>query len=264
MNSIAQHAAHTAHSSAPPIRVLLADDHPVTLWGVRQLVESAFPRMTVSGTAATCSELMGHSALGQTDVVLLDLALHDGKTLDCMPRLVGERGLKVVVLTGDLNPSHHRAAVMHGARGVVLKSHPAEDVLRAIERIHAGEVWLEGSLVSLLLGSLPGMTAAPAARKDEHACRIDSLTAKERQVIEAVVEYRGAKSLVIADALGMSEHTLRNHLTVIYSKLGMQGKLNLYAYALEHGLARHANGSHASMKPNSQWGALSLDWGPSA
>jgi len=264
MNSIAHHAPQTALSSAPPIRVLLADDHPVTLWGVRQLVESAFPRMIVSGTAATCCELLGHRALGQTDVVLLDLALHDGKTLDCVPRLVGERGLKVVVLTGDLNPSHHQAAVMHGARGVVLKSQPAEDVLHAIERVHAGEVWLDGSLVSLLLGTLPGLTAAPAARKDEHVCRIDTLTAKERQVIEAVVEYRGAKSLVLADALGMSEHTLRNHLTVIYSKLAVHGKLDLYAYSLEHGLAPHAHGLHASAKSPSQWGALSLDWGSAA
>jgi len=259
MNPIAQPTAKAA-DGATPIRVLLADDHPVTLWGVRQLIESTFPRMVVSGTATTCSELMEHTALGQTDVVLLDLALRDGKTVDCVPRLVGERGLKVVVLTGDLNPSHHQAAVMHGARGVVLKSQPADDVLLAIERVHSGEVWLDGSLMSRLLGTMPGLAAAPAARKDEHAQRVATLTAKERMVIEAIVHYRGAKSLVIADALGMSEHTLRNHLTVIYSKLGVQGKLNLYAYALERGLTRQAGGATPFKRP-SVWGALSLDWG---
>jgi DNA-binding NarL/FixJ family response regulator len=51
------------------------------------------------------------------------------------------------------------------------------------------------------------------------------------------VRHRGAKGIAVADSLGMSEHTLRNHLTVIYSKLGVHGKLNLYVYALEHGLA---------------------------
>ena len=51
------------------------------------------------------------------------------------------------------------------------------------------------------------------------------------------MQHRGAKSFAVADALGMSEHTLRNHLTVIYSKLGVRGKLDLYAFALEHGLA---------------------------
>jgi hypothetical protein len=55
--------------------------------------------------------------------------------------------------------------------------------------------------------------------------------------VQAVVTHRGAKSLVVADALGMSENTLRNHLSVIYGKLQVKGKLDLYAFAIEHGLA---------------------------
>lgn len=223
---------------AQPIRVLLADDHAVTLWGLRRLVESTGPRMTVAGTAATSHELLNHPALRHTDVVVLDLSLHDASGLDCLPRLVAEIGVKVVVLTGETDARRHRDAVMRGARGVVVKSQPIDAVLSAIERVHAGEVCLDGALMSMLLGAVPGM--APASRSaaaDQQARRIDSLTPKERQVVEAVVRHRGAKSLAVADALGMSEHTLRNHLTVIYCKLGVHGKLNLYVYAVEHGLA---------------------------
>jgi DNA-binding NarL/FixJ family response regulator len=241
-----------------PIRVLLADDHAVTLWGLRQLVDSAKPRMSVAGTASTCAELVAHPALSKTDVVLLDLGLRDANAIDCVAQLVSDAGVKVVVLTGDLNPSHHRDAVMRGARGVVLKSQPTEHILGAIERVHGGEVWLDGSLMSMLLGAVPGVPGARPEPRDDATRRIETLTPKERQVIQAMVKHRGAKSLVVADALGMSEHTLRNHLTVIYSKLNVQGKLNLYVYALEHRLARAT--PNATAVPQNSWNALS-NWG---
>jgi len=256
MIPIANNAQSSAQAAARPTRVMLADDHGVMLWGLRQLIASAGPSMVVAGAATTCSELLTHVALGQTDVVLLDLGLRDGNALECVPRLVNEAGVKVVVLTGDLNPARHRDAVMRGARGIVLKSDPTENVLRAIERVHAGEVWLDGSLMSMLLGGIPGLACKRGSLQDEIARRHDSLTAKEREVVQAVVQHRGAKCLIVADALGMSEHTLRNHLTVIYSKLGVQGKLNLYAYAIEQGLATPPA---APMRPAglpSAWGAL--------
>jgi DNA-binding NarL/FixJ family response regulator len=239
-----------AQAGTRPIRVLLADDHAVTLWGLRQVVESARPKMTVSGTAASCTELMSHPALAQTDVVLLDLGLRDASSLDCMPKLVGHAGLKVVVLTGDSNPKRHRDAVMCGARGVVLKSQPIDSVLDAVTRVHAGEVCFDGSLMSMLLDSVPGM--APATRApspDAPARRIESLTPKEREVVQAQVKHRGAKCLTVAEALHMSEHTLRNHLTVIYSKLGVTGKLDLYVFATEHGLAPAAPSADDEHRP---------------
>lgn len=225
------------HTPVRAIRVLLADDHSVTLWGLRQLVESEQPRMCISGTATSCAELLAHPALPQTDVVLLDLGLRDANAIDCVRQLVEDAGVRVVLLTGDLDPSHHREAVLRGARGVVLKSQPTEHILEAIHRVHAGEVCFDGSLMSILLAAVPGLAASRPAPKDDATRRIETLTPKERQVIQAIVKQRGAKSLVLAEELGMSEHTLRNHLTVIYSKLNVQGRLNLYVHALEHHLA---------------------------
>ncbi|WP_157263434.1 response regulator transcription factor [Azohydromonas aeria] len=225
-------------SNIQPIRVLLADDHAVVLWGLRQLIDSARPRMSVVGTASSRRELLAHPALADTDVLLLDLGLPDGDALECI-RKVTAAGIRVVVLTGNLNAAQHLEAVMQGARGVVLKSHSPDLLLRAIECVHAGEVWVERALMAQVLGSVSsGPAAAPApARGDETAQRIASLTPKERQVVAAVVQHRRAKGLVVAETLGMSEHTLRNHLTVIYSKLALHGRLDLYAFALENGLA---------------------------
>ena len=226
-----------APACARPIRVLLADDHAITLWGLRRLVESAAPRMVVSGTAGSVQELLNHSALHDTDIVLLDLGLGSACALDCLPQLIVE-GVKVVILTGEPNAARHRDAVMRGARGVLLKSQSPDAVLDALDRVHAGEVCFDGSLMSMLLGAVPGVAPnSRAATQDPEARRIGSLTPKERQVVEAIVHHRGEKSLAVADALGMSEHTLRNHLTVIYSKLGVHGTINLYVSAVEHGLA---------------------------
>jgi len=247
----------SSSGAARPIRVMLADDHHVTLWGLQQLIESARPLMVVSATVGTCTDLLAHPSLSQTDVVLLDLGLRDANALECVPRLVNEAGVKVVVLTGELNAARHRDAVMRGARGVLLKSDPVENVLRAIERVHAGEVWLDGSLMSMLLSGIPGLEAKRSSLDEEIARRHQSLTAKERAVIQAMVQHRGAKSLVVADSLGMSEHTLRNHLTVIYSKLGVQGKLNLYAYAIERGLAHSPAAPVRPAGLPSAWGAFS-------
>ena len=230
-------------AAAQPIRVLLTDDHALVLWGLRQLIDSAQPRMRVVGTATSTRELLAHDALAETDLVLLDLGLPDGNPMECIRQLAG-KGLKVLVLTGNLNVAQHMEAVKQGARGVVLKSHSTELLLRAVERVHAGEVWVDRALMAQLLGQISGVPApapapaAPAAPHDEQAQRIASLTPKERQVVQAVVQHRGAKSLVVAETLAMSEHTLRNHLTVIYSKLNVHGRLELYAYALEHGLAQ--------------------------
>jgi len=244
-----------------PIRVLLADDHAVTLWGLRQLVESARPLMTVAGTASTCADLMSHPALDETDVVLLDLRLGDSNAIGSVARLAGEIGVKVVLLTGDLNPSHHREAVMRGARGVVLKSEPTDRILDVIQRVHCGEVCLNGTLMAMMLGAVPGLPGARPEPKDDDTRRIDSLTPKEREVIQATVTHRGAKSLVVAEALGMSESTLRNHLTVIYSKLAVQGKLNLYVYAVQHRLAPAPEAASRRHAARSQWGQLPSIWG---
>ena len=125
---------------------------------------------------------------------------------------------------------------MQGARGVLHKSQGADTILRAIEKVHEGEIWLERGLLADVLGRLTGSTPEPRV-EDVHARRIASLTPREREIVSLMVRSSGAKQLAVAEELHMSEHTLRNHLTTIYSKLCVHGRLELHVFATEHGLA---------------------------
>lgn len=239
LSSASAHRAPLAPGQST-IRVFLADDHRVTLWGLQQLIDSARPEMEVVGTALTRAELVSHPALDETDLLVLDLDLagEDGCTAlaDVQRRCRGH----VLILTADEDEGHHRQAVMQGARGVLHKSESADTVLRAIRKVHEGEVWLNRNIVADLLGQLTGRTSAPPPAQDPTAQRIASLTPREREIVAQLVRMSGRKQLAVADALGLSEHTLRNHLTAIYAKLGVHGRLELHLFATEHGLGARA------------------------
>jgi two-component system nitrate/nitrite response regulator NarL len=230
-----------ADGVGPPIRVFVAEDHKITLWGLQRLIAASHPRMEVVGTASTRRELLNHGAASSADVIVLDLDLAGEDSRESLADLRRICPGHVLVLTGADDCAEHRDAMVKGARGVVHKSEPAETILRAIEKVHDGEIWLNRALLGQVLGALTGSRPAKAA-PDEHAQRIGSLTPREREIVTAMAAHPGAKQLVVADELGMSEHTLRNHLTAIYAKLGVHGRLELHVYATEHGMAaRHGS-----------------------
>jgi len=222
------------------IRVFVAEDHQITLWGLQRLIDASNPRMEVVGTASSHAELMNHDAAALADVILLDLDLggeDTGASLACLRQRC--RG-RVLVLTAADDVALHRAAMVKGARGVIHKSEPAETILRAIEKVNGGEIWLHRALLGDVLGQLTdGQSAAPR-QDDIDAKRIASLTPREREIVVTMVRSAGAKQLSVADELHMSEHTLRNHLTTIYSKLCVRGRLELHVYATAHGLGASA------------------------
>jgi two-component system, NarL family, nitrate/nitrite response regulator NarL len=222
-------------SGENPIRVMIVDDHKSIVWGLERLVESAQPRMQVVGTATSCAGMLAMVSDAKPDVILLDLDLNGENSADALPDLQRMSQAKVLILTGARDADVQQAAIMKGARGVVGKDESAEVLLLAIERVHAGEVWINRMMMGRVLGA---MTAgAGQSRATPEATRIASLTQREHEIIRAIVRNRGDKSNAIADVLHISEHTLRNHLTVIYEKLGVRNRLDLFAYAVEHGLA---------------------------
>ena len=219
-----------------PIRVMIVDDHKSIVWGLQRLIESSEPRMEVVAMATSCAELLDTVAAANPDIILLDLDLNGESAVDVMVDLPRLSSAQVLVLTGVRDPVIHQAAIMRGARGVVGKEESAEVLLLAIERVHAGEVWINRQMMGKVLSAISSCTASEANRNPETA-RIDSLTPREREIVRVVVKNRGAKSLEIAESMHISEHTLRNHLTVIYDKLNVRNRLDLFAYAMEHRLA---------------------------
>lgn len=217
--------------------MLLVDDHRCMLWGLDRLIASEQPRMVVAGKASTRAELFAALDAGGIDVVLLDLDLGGENTLDDIDAMQRRWPARILVLTGSRDPQAHERAMLSGARGVLVKDVAAELILQAIERVHAGEIWLDRGSVTRLLDRVAGRGAAERAAADPIAARIAALTAKEREVVEAMAAHPGAPNKTVADRLCMSEHTLRNHLTTIYDKLAVRNRFELTMFALDHGVA---------------------------
>lgn len=211
------------------INVFLVDDHKTVLWGLERLIESTSPAMTVVGMAESCEELLEKLPAARPDVILLDLDLGGTSSLGCLKKLAAQSTTKVLILTGSSDPAVHQQAVVQGARGVVHKQVAAEVLLLAIEKVHQGEIWLDRNTLGRVLTTL-----ASGEKKSSETRKLELLTNKERQIVLTIAEEKSARIKVIAESLYMSEHTLRNHLTAIYDKLQVAGRMELYFYAVNH------------------------------
>ena len=138
----------------------------------------------------------------------------------------------MIVLTGIRDPAEHRQAVRLGATGMVLKEQAVDTLVKAIERVHAGETWLDPALVANVLAE---RSRARGRDADPEAARIAMLTERECEVIALIGE--GLKNRQIAKRLSISETTVVHHLTSIFAKLGVANRLELVTYAYRHGLA---------------------------
>jgi len=218
-----------------PIRVMLVDDHRSVLWGLEKLIDGEMPKMQVVGKATSCAAAIELAGETLPDVVVLDLDLSGENGVEIIPLLVSGRSTRVLVLTGMRDGKLHEASILRGACGLVLKQEPAETILKAIEKVHQGQLWLDRSTTGRIFIELsrPRRDAAPA---DPEKRKLDSLTARERDVVRQVMLEPGADNRKLAERLHMGEHTLRNHLSRIYDKLGVPNRLELYIYAQRHGV----------------------------
>jgi two-component system nitrate/nitrite response regulator NarL len=220
-----------------PIRVFLVDDHRSILWGLEKLIESCGPTMELAGSATTIAEALDALPRAAPDVIVLDLDLGHESGIDAIPRLMAGCKARILILTGLRDETVHQSAILAGARGVVSKEARAETILAAISKVHAGEVWLDRAATGRLLVEVMRKSASrDAAGSDQR--KIAELTVREREIIALAASNAGATAKVIAEELSISEHTLRNHLTSIYEKLGVANRLELYAFAHEHRLAK--------------------------
>lgn len=215
------------------IRILLVDDHKTMLWGLERLIQAEGDAFQLVGSASDGIQATALCAEFTPDIVLLDLDLKGSSSIDFLPALLENGKTRVVILSANRDQATLAAAVKAGARGVVSKEAPTDDVLAAVKKVHGGELWLDQSLMQALLGQL----VAPAPKADPEAVRIASLTAREREVIGMIVQGKGALNKDLAERAFISERTLRNHLTTIYQKLDVANRLELYVYATKHGLS---------------------------
>jgi DNA-binding NarL/FixJ family response regulator len=218
--------------SAETIKILLLDNDLLVRAGFRLLLEdqSKFNVVVTEGTEEIGPQLASEI---QPDIVLLRESINKSMILDIIPKLVSVlKQPRIILIPLKSDSEFIIQAVNGGAMGIVFTSQKPEVIYKAIEKVHAGEVWLDRSLIANLLTQ----NIQIGRRIDPKTKKKASLSGREREVIALVGE--GLKNQQIADQLFLSEVTVRHHLTSIFKKLGVTDRLELVIYAYQNDLAK--------------------------
>jgi two-component system nitrate/nitrite response regulator NarL len=208
-----------------PIRIAIFDNHALVRAGIRLLINNQ-PGMELVGETGNLSEGLEIVATQNPDVILLELNLVGQSEFGVVPYLVkvSERA-RLILVTGINDSQLLHKAVEDGVMGVVFKTQPPETLIKSIQKVHAGEVWLERSMIANVLNRRTRNHTPIDPEKDS----IAQLSEREKQVIRLIGQ--GYKNKKIATQLCISETTVRHHLTSIYSKLGVSDRLELLVFA---------------------------------
>ena len=205
------------------IRVLIADDHTILRQGLRRIL-SDDKALTVVGEATTGEEAVAYALELSPDVVLMDVNMPQISGIEAVRRIRAARPeIRVLMLTVSDKDADLMGALKAGARGYLLKSAEARQVMEAIQRVHAGEAILPPTLAARVLDELAAPASSPA-----------DLTPRETQVLQQIV--RGLGNKEIAATLSISENTVKTHVRHILDKLGLRSRAEAAAYAVRSGL----------------------------
>ena len=206
-----------------PIRLLIADDHPVVRDGLRAMLATQ-PDMELVGEAATGTEAVAHARALRPDVVLMDLQMPDLDGPGAIATLREQAPeVRVLVLTTYGTDADITRAVEAGATGYLLKDAPREQLFGAIRAAARGESVLSPSVATRVLGRM----RAPAE---------EALSPRELEILQAVA--RGLSNKDIGRRLYVSEATVKTHLLRVFSKLGVDDRTAAVTVALERGIIR--------------------------
>jgi two-component system, NarL family, nitrate/nitrite response regulator NarL len=213
-----------------PIRVVIADDHPLFRDALSMALRSE-PDIEVVGEAADGEEAVVQALALRPDVLLLDLQ---------MPRLTGLGALaavsttaadvKAVLLTASISRYATLEAIQRGARGILTKDAEVATIIRCVRDVAAGGYWVGHGLVGDLVTAIRDAAGAPG-----DGAVLRTLTPREVEIIAIVRD--GGTNDVIAERFGVTRQTVKNSLTRIYDKLGVSNRIELALFAAEHHLA---------------------------
>lgn len=221
--------------SVQPIRVFLVDDQQIVLWGLEKLIESAKPKMEVVGKSTNVFDAKGAVMEEQPDILIINICLTDMDSIDCIADFSSNGNTRVIIFTDTNDKNLIDQAVFNGARGVLDRKESMQAILRAIQKVHDGELWLDRMTTGRIFLQNSRIRGKVAIDTDIDADKSSMLTRKECIILKAFSDGTGGEqNKQIAAKLCMSEHTLRNHLTSIFGKLGIKNRFSLFAYAKQH------------------------------
>jgi DNA-binding NarL/FixJ family response regulator len=211
-----------------PIRVLVADDHRLFRDGLRALLNSA-PDIEVVGEAGDGEEVVAKAAAVRPDVILMDLQLPGFNGIEATRRILrSQPGVRVLVVTMFEDTDTVLAAMRAGARGYILKDTAEEALLRSLRAVASGEAMFGPAVAERLMGYLAEATH-PTGR-----AAFPELTDREREVLLLLA--RGMSNQKVADHMGISLKTVRNHVSNILARLQVADRTEAVARARAAGL----------------------------
>jgi len=213
------------------IRVVVADDHPVVRFGVRNMLEHD-PAFQIVGEAGDGDEAITQTLDLEPDVLLLDVQMPRLPGLEAM-RAIMDRSprVKIIILTSTVSTQQVIEALQIGARGIVLKDSVASDLTTAMRAVLSGDYWIGGERVMNLVAALNDLMKQAAAAPER---KTYGLTPRELDVVMCIVE--GCSNKDVAKQFAISEETVKRHLSNIFDKTGVSTRLELALFAIAHKL----------------------------
>jgi two-component system, NarL family, response regulator DevR len=219
-------AAEKKEKKAPPLRVMLVDDHEVVRGGVKALL-AANEDIVVTAEAASVREAIDEAERARPDVVVMDVRLADGSGIEATREIRARRPkTQVLMLTSFADDEALFASIMAGASGYVLKEVKGGELVRAVRAVGAGQSLLDPAVTSQVLDRL---RRGKHLMKDEKLAR---LSPQEERILQAVAE--GKTNKEIGDELSLAEKTVKNYVSSILSKLEVGRRAEAAAYLARH------------------------------
>ncbi len=217
-----------------PIRILIADDHPVVRIGVRNML-AAHSQFEVVGEAEDGPETVARTLEHGPDVVLLDVQMPNAAGFDVVREIALQAPeAHIVLLTGSIPMDKLLEAFGAGARGIVLKSALTEQIAAAMLTVMAGRYWADGREIE----TLAEVQAELRAHNKPETTERFNLTRRELEVVGLIV--KGYSNRDIAKEFNLSEETVKRHLSNTFEKMGISTRLELAIMAIEKKLVAPA------------------------
>jgi two-component system, NarL family, nitrate/nitrite response regulator NarL len=220
--------------TASPIRICVIEDHTIVRAGLKILIEGQSD-MVVTGEATDRATSFDVVAAQRPDILVVDLQLRNESAADFLKELLAINGARAIVLTGSTEQNLLNRVMREGASGLVYKDEAPDVLIRAIRVVYKGEAWFTRAMMTSALSHLR-RDRPSQPKEDAETARIATLTPREREIIFLIAN--GLSRQNIAEKIFLSNGTVRNHLSSIFSKLEVSNQLALVFFAQRHGLDR--------------------------